>query len=86
MIPTNFRTVKGLVISKGLKFTKELSKPELDLSSEMIANGSWKTKNFKKYNFEAMGIPPPCGHLHPLLKVHALFSYLDYFRSAVNSD
>ena len=37
----------------------------------MIANGSWKTANFKAYNFEALGIQPQRGHLHPLLKVRA---------------
>ena len=37
----------------------------------MIASGDWKTANFKPYNFEALGIQPPTGHLHPLLKVRA---------------
>lgn len=31
--------------------------------------GAWKTSNFKKYNFEAEGIPTNGGALHPLLKV-----------------
>jgi len=31
--------------------------------------GSWKTSTFKKYNFEAEGIPPNGGAFHPLLKV-----------------
>ena len=34
-------------------------------------SGSWKSKNFKPYNFQALGIPPSCGHLHPLMKVRA---------------
>lgn len=35
----------------------------------MIIKGTWKTKQFKDYNFDAMGIVPDKGHLHPLLKV-----------------
>jgi len=31
--------------------------------------GLWKTSTFKKYNFEAEGIPPNGGAFHPLLKV-----------------
>ncbi len=33
------------------------------------SSGSWKTATYKKYNFEADGIPPNGGALHPLLKV-----------------
>ena len=32
-------------------------------------SGSWKTASFKKYNFEADGVPTSGGALHPLLKV-----------------
>jgi phenylalanyl-tRNA synthetase alpha chain len=32
-------------------------------------SGAWKTASFKKYNFEADGIPTSGGALHPLLKV-----------------
>ncbi|XP_055366773.1 phenylalanine--tRNA ligase alpha subunit isoform X1 [Betta splendens] len=35
--------------------------------------GSWKEKKFKPYNFEAMGVAPDCGHLHPLMKVRTQF-------------
>jgi phenylalanyl-tRNA synthetase alpha chain len=38
-------------------------KPNLNL------RGAWKTSTFKKYNFEAEGIPTSGGALHPLLKV-----------------
>ncbi|CAK5074747.1 unnamed protein product [Meloidogyne enterolobii] len=66
-------SVKALIVSKGPNFNENLSKPELDLTTEMISTGSWRNKNFKKYNFEAMGIIPQSGHLHPLLKVRAEF-------------
>jgi phenylalanyl-tRNA synthetase alpha chain len=39
----------------------------------MIANGSWKEKEFKDYNFNALGVPPTGGYLHPLMKVRAQF-------------
>lgn len=51
----------------------KVQKAETELTPAMIANGSWKTTNFKPYNFDAMGIQPPAGHLHPLLKVRAEF-------------
>jgi phenylalanyl-tRNA synthetase alpha chain len=37
--------------------------------SNTIYRGAWKTSGFKKYNFEAAGIPTNGGALHPLLKV-----------------
>jgi len=35
----------------------------------VTCRGSWKTATYKKYNFEAEGIPTTGGALHPLLKV-----------------
>uniref|UniRef100_A0A914Z260 phenylalanine--tRNA ligase n=1 Tax=Panagrolaimus superbus TaxID=310955 RepID=A0A914Z260_9BILA len=64
---------KGLKVSKGPNFVVTLEKPELDLTAEMLANGSWATKSFKKYNFDALGVPPSSGHYHPLLKVRTEF-------------
>merc|ERR1719365_420429 len=37
----------------------------------MISSGSWKSSTFKPYNFNALGIDPGAGCLHPLLKVRA---------------
>ncbi|XP_029649855.1 phenylalanine--tRNA ligase alpha subunit [Octopus sinensis] len=65
--------VNSFIISKGPNFTLKISKPEIDLTPEMIASGSWKTFQFKPYNFNAMGVLPPSGHLHPLLKVRAQY-------------
>ena len=59
------------IITKGDKFTTKVEKAATELTAEMIASGDWKTANFKPYNFEALGIQPPTGHLHPLLKVRA---------------
>ncbi|KAK7504034.1 hypothetical protein BaRGS_00004766 [Batillaria attramentaria] len=60
-------------LRKGENFTLSISKPEVDLTPEMISSGSWKTKQFKPYNFDALGVPPECGHLHPLLKVRTQY-------------
>lgn len=65
--------VKSYQIDKGSEFKTSVMKQETDLTSEMIATGSWKEKSFKPYNFNALGLPPDCGHLHPLMKVRAEF-------------
>ncbi|KIH45779.1 hypothetical protein ANCDUO_24175 [Ancylostoma duodenale] len=60
---------KYIIVKKGPNFTTKISKPEVDLTPEMIATGSWKNKTFKQYNFDALGVQPQCGHLHPLMKL-----------------
>ncbi|CAG2105904.1 unnamed protein product [Medioppia subpectinata] len=65
--------VKSYDIEKGENFSLNVEKQETDITGEMIAKGSWKEKQFKDYNFDAMGIPPERGHLHPLLKVRQQF-------------
>ena len=42
-------------------------------ASYLLDRGAWKTSNFKKYNFDAEGIPTNGGALHPLLKVREEF-------------
>ncbi len=37
----------------------------------MPCSGSWRDQEFKAYNFDALGLPPTGGYLHPLLKVVA---------------
>lgn len=56
-------------VNKGVNFSTSTAKPETDLTADMLTSGSWKTLQFKKYNFEAEGIMPNGGALHPLLKV-----------------
>ncbi|CAG9815327.1 unnamed protein product [Phaedon cochleariae] len=65
--------VKSFSLSKGAEFSLTLSKLETDLTTEMLTSGSWKTLKFKEYNFDALGVPPECGYLHPLLKVRSEF-------------
>jgi phenylalanyl-tRNA synthetase alpha chain len=59
--------------SKGPKYAREIVKEETDLTPEMIASGSWKTTQFKPYNFNAKGAPTTAGTLHPLNKVRQEF-------------
>lgn len=66
-------TIKSYNLTKGPAFTLKIEKAEVDLTSEMIIKGTWKEKNFKEYNFNALGIQPDRGHLHPLLKVRQEF-------------
>lgn len=60
-------------LQKGPAFALKVEKLETDLSFEMLQNGSWKDRPFKKYNFEADGVEPNAGALHPLLKVREEF-------------
>lgn len=58
---------------KGPKFALEIQKEETDLTSDMLTSGSWKTANFKPYNFKALGADQNAGALHPLNKVRQEF-------------
>ncbi|XP_048477746.1 phenylalanine--tRNA ligase alpha subunit [Plutella xylostella] len=66
-------TLKSFLLSKGPQFATSIKKLETDLTAEMLQSGSWKTLEFKPYNFDALGQPPESGHLHPLLKVRSEF-------------
>ncbi|KAJ6657656.1 hypothetical protein lerEdw1_002157 [Lerista edwardsae] len=66
-------TIKTYWIKKGNDFSTTVAKQETDLTPEMISSGSWRDLKFKAYNFEALGIMPDSGHLHPLLKVRSQF-------------
>ena len=37
------------------------------------SSGAWRTASFKPYNFNAMGVPPNAGALHPLMKMREEF-------------
>ncbi|KAF8525346.1 tRNA synthetases class II core domain (F)-domain-containing protein [Gautieria morchelliformis] len=60
-------------VHKGQNFSLSLEKLETDLTVEMLTSGTWKTSSYKKYNFDAEGIPTNGGALHPLLKVREEF-------------
>ncbi|RHZ46575.1 hypothetical protein Glove_613g5 [Diversispora epigaea] len=60
-------------LTKGPHFSLTIEKSARDITYEMIQSGEWKNAKFKKYNFEALGILPAGGHLHPLMKVREEF-------------
>ena len=60
-------------ITKGPKFALERKKQATDLTADMIQKGTWKDEEFKEYNFDAFGLIPEGGYLHPLLKVRTQF-------------
>ena len=66
-------TYKSFVVRKGENFTLSPEKAETDITAQMIKDGSWKNKTFKEYNYNAMGVPPTAGHLHPLMKVRSAY-------------
>uniref|UniRef100_D3TMA3 phenylalanine--tRNA ligase n=1 Tax=Glossina morsitans morsitans TaxID=37546 RepID=D3TMA3_GLOMM len=66
-------TIKSFILCKGPEYAKTLTKLETDLTIDMMANALWKDLKFKAYNFNALGAPPSCGNLHPLLKVRGEF-------------
>ena len=41
-----------------------------------VRRGTWRDTEFKEYNFNALGLLPACGALHPLLKARALLHLL----------
>ncbi|KZT19273.1 hypothetical protein NEOLEDRAFT_1142288 [Neolentinus lepideus HHB14362 ss-1] len=63
------RKGQWFAVQKGPSFSTSIAKLETDLTVESLTSGAWKTATFKKYNFEADGIPTNGGALHPLLKV-----------------
>ncbi|KAJ3573352.1 hypothetical protein NP233_g2483 [Leucocoprinus birnbaumii] len=63
------RKGQWFTVNKGPHFSTSTAKPETDLTADMLTSGAWKTATFKKYNFDAEGVPPSGGALHPLLKV-----------------
>ncbi|KAL4703027.1 hypothetical protein ACJJTC_019245 [Scirpophaga incertulas] len=65
--------LKSFMLSKGPQFATTIKKLETDLTSDMLASGSWKSLEFKPYNFDALGQAPESGHLHPLLKIRSEF-------------
>lgn len=60
---------KAYFVSKGPSFALQRVKPATDLTEDLLLDDAWRGREFKAYNFNALGIPPTGGYLHPLLKV-----------------
>ncbi|CCK70593.1 phenylalanine--tRNA ligase subunit alpha KNAG_0E03350 [Huiozyma naganishii CBS 8797] len=69
----NPKKVTDFSVVKGAEFSTDLVKAATDLTSDMIASGTYKDLKFKPYNFNSQGVPPQSGALHPLSKVREEF-------------
>ncbi|EDO34480.1 predicted protein [Nematostella vectensis] len=67
------QVIKSFYVTKGKAFSLSVQRLEADLTADMLLSGSWRDKEFKAYNFDALGTPVTSGHLHPLMKVRAQF-------------
>jgi len=68
---------KTFSIEKGPNFGKEATEVAI-VTAEMLkktkdGEAPWKNIALKPLNFDALGVPPARGHLHPLLKVREAF-------------
>lgn len=70
-------------VQKGPKYAKEMPVEVTDLTPEMLESGSWKTANFKPYNFAAKGGVQNAGALHPLNKVREEFRKIFFHQGFV---
>ncbi|CAH1246378.1 FARSA [Branchiostoma lanceolatum] len=66
------KTVQDIAANQGEGVDNKV-KQEMKKRKLIQEVGLWKEKKFKPYNFDALGVPPVSGHLHPLLKVRAQF-------------
>ena len=67
-------------VRKGPRYAKDMPVEVTDLTAEMLENGSWKTANFKPYNFKALGGSQNAGSLHPLNKVREEFRKIFFYQ------
>eukprot|EP01056_Protomagalhaensia_sp_Gyna25_P004475 Protomagalhaensia_sp_Gyna_25__4474@NODE_40_length_6583_cov_138_691015_g29_i0_p2_GENE_NODE_40_length_6583_cov_138_691015_g29_i0NODE_40_length_6583_cov_138_691015_g29_i0_p2_ORF_typecomplete_len499_score77_39tRNAsynt_2d/PF01409_20/4_9e75PheRS_DBD1/PF18552_1/6_1e10tRNA_synthFbeta/PF17759_1/8_5e02tRNA_synthFbeta/PF17759_1/0_0001MarR/PF01047_22/0_011MarR/PF01047_22/54MarR/PF01047_22/2_7e03tRNAsynt_2/PF00152_20/0_0039tRNAsynt_2/PF00152_20/44PheRS_DBD3/PF18553_1/0_082PheRS_DBD3/PF18553_1/60HTH_45/PF1494 len=71
LVSKNTQTI--FEIKKTDKFSTEIEKLGTDLTKDMLLSGSWKDTKFKPYNFNAAGIVPRSGSVHPLMQTSAMF-------------
>ena len=61
------------LITKGDEYRPERVELVPEITSAMIADGSWKTQEFKKFNPAAKGLDIENGNLHLLMKTRTQF-------------
>ena len=66
-------TMKHFTVARGAAYAATRKKKAADVTVEMLRDGSWRTEQFKDYNFNAVGAPVGGGYIQPLLKVRAEF-------------
>lgn len=69
-------STKTYRVVKGVKFQRQRTQLETDLTDEMLAKGTWQTAEFKEYNWKAKGADADHGALHPLMKVRSEFRHI----------
>jgi len=69
----NVNTIKYYQIVKGVNYYPTKQDLSSELTADMLRDGSWKDKQWKKLNEKSKGAALKGGHLHPLLKVRSLF-------------
>lgn len=67
------KTMKYFAVEKGAQWKAKRTKKVGDLTAEALKDGSWKSAEFKSYNFAALGERVGGGYFQPLLKVRAEF-------------
>eukprot|EP01054_Gregarina_sp_Poly1_P001158 Gregarina_sp_Poly_1__1157@NODE_1283_length_4498_cov_151_782668_g869_i0_p2_GENE_NODE_1283_length_4498_cov_151_782668_g869_i0NODE_1283_length_4498_cov_151_782668_g869_i0_p2_ORF_typecomplete_len524_score81_28tRNAsynt_2d/PF01409_20/5_7e67PheRS_DBD1/PF18552_1/1_5e12tRNA_synthFbeta/PF17759_1/1_4e03tRNA_synthFbeta/PF17759_1/1_1e05tRNAsynt_2/PF00152_20/0_00026tRNAsynt_His/PF13393_6/4_5e02tRNAsynt_His/PF13393_6/6_5e03tRNAsynt_His/PF13393_6/0_0017PheRS_DBD3/PF18553_1/0_48PheRS_DBD3/PF18553_1/8_8e02_NODE_1 len=60
--------ISYFAIFKADSFSVVIEKLQTDLTKDMIINNTWPNCKFKSYNFNAAGIPPKAGSVHPLMQ------------------
>lgn len=71
LIKESKETVFDLGKLNGFKTT--IQKSETELTKELLDNGEWSSRTFKQYNYDAAGVRPAHGFLHPLLKLRSAY-------------
>lgn len=67
-------TAKTFKLTKGPTYSRERRERAVgDITAKMLQDGSWKTAEFKEYNFDAAAPEIDGGALHPLLKTREEF-------------
>jgi len=65
---------KYFELSKGDLFSSGLSRKQLtDLTVSVLKDETWRTNDFKQYNFVSSGTKIPRGSIHPLMRVMKSF-------------
>jgi phenylalanyl-tRNA synthetase alpha chain len=62
-------TLTYFIVERGPKFSTNPVKLETELTEDLLLNKEYTRRNFKPYNFDALGPQVHGGHLHPLQKV-----------------
>lgn len=66
-------TLKTFEVKRGEQYSLDRKKKVGDLTVDALRDGSWRTAEFKAYNYNAVGAPVGGGYFQPLLKVRAEF-------------